>query len=46
MQGLALLIFLLILFVVLGVRVKEVSGPVRFVLASVAVAITSWYLLF
>ncbi|MGD0114746.1 MAG: hypothetical protein ABSC13_01910 [Dehalococcoidia bacterium] len=46
MQGLALLILLLLLFVVLGLRVKEVSGPVRLVVAMMAVAITGWYLLF
>ncbi|MGA2284767.1 MAG: hypothetical protein ABSG55_00665 [Dehalococcoidia bacterium] len=46
MQGLALLILLLLLFVVLGLRAKELSGPVRMVIATVAIAITGWYLLF
>ncbi len=46
MQGLVLLVLVLVLFVVLGLRVKDVSGPVRMVIATVAVVITGWYLLF
>ena len=46
MQGLVLLMSLLLLFVVLGLRSKEVTGPVRLLMSAAIVTVTAWYLLF
>jgi hypothetical protein len=46
MQGLILLAALLLLFVVLGLTVEEVTGPVRLFMATAIVIVTGWYLIF
>lgn len=46
MEGLILMTALLLLFVVLGLTVKEVTGPVRLLMAAAIVIGTGWYLIF
>ncbi len=46
MQGLILLVALLLLFIVLGLIVEDVTGPVRLLMAAAIVAVTGWYLIF
>jgi len=45
-QGLILLTALLLLFVVLGLTVKEVTGPVRLLMVAAIVIGSGWYLMF
>jgi hypothetical protein len=46
MQGLVLLAALLLVFVVLGLTVEKVTGPVRLLMATAIVIVTGWYLVF
>ena len=46
MQGLVLLMSLLLLFVVLGLTSKEITGPVRLLMTAAIVLVTGWYLIF
>jgi hypothetical protein len=46
MQGLVLLMSLLLLFVVLGLTSKEITGPVRLLMTAAIVIVSGWFLLF
>ncbi|MGD0766417.1 MAG: hypothetical protein ABR978_08980 [Dehalococcoidia bacterium] len=46
MQGLILLAALLLLFVVLGLTIEKVTGPVRLLMATAIVIVTGLYLIF
>ncbi len=46
MQGLTLVVALILLFLLLGLNIREETGPVRLLMLGAIVVMSGWYLLF